>query len=431
MKINVGGKINRQKCKKQQGPGGTNPNGKRNMSERLPVIIIGAGPGGLAAAIALAHKDIPVLVLERAKLPNEVGAGLQLSPNASRLLQRWDVWPLLSEQAVTPDLIRIHSGVSGAELTTVPTHEVSRRYGAPYMVVHRADLQSALYHRASQMDLIEILDEWEMREISETDDYVEVRCKNAKLEQRFYRGSMLIGADGVWSRIRSDYVGSSSATYSGKTAWRTTLPVQMAPDGVDCANVGLWLAPNAHLVHYPIIGGHMINVVAIVKDDWTEEGWNTIGNTRWLQQRFARWPREVRTLLSEREDWLKWALCGQDPNQSWTKGKVALIGDAAHAMLPFMAQGAVMAMEDAAILARAIDEVKGPVEIRLKAYERARKARVCKVVKRAQRNGEIYHLDGLLATARNISMRLMPKQSLLSQFDWIYRWTPEDVRFDI
>ena len=405
--------------------------GKRIMSERLPVIVIGAGPGGLATAIALAHKDIPVLLLERGTLPNEVGAGLQISPNASGLLKSWGVWSMLEEQAVTPDFIRIQSGVSGNELTEISTKEISSRYNAPYMVVHRADLQNALHHRASQMDLIEILDNCEMREITETSDHVEVRCKLANGEQRFFRGAALIGADGVWSRIRTDYVGSSSAAYSGKTAWRTTLPIQMAPSSMDCGNVGLWLAPNAHLVHYPIVGGHMMNVVVIVKDDWNEEGWNMPGDSKWLNQRFARWPREIRELLVEREDWLKWALCGQDPNQPWTKGKVTLMGDAAHAMLPFMAQGAVMALEDAAILARAIDEVKGPTDIRLKAYERARKPRVCKVVNKARRNGEIYHLDGLLATARNMTMRMMPKQRLLSQFDWIYRWTPNDVKFDI
>jgi len=409
---------------------GTGSEGKNIMSEHLPVIVVGAGPGGLATAIALAHKNIPTLLLERSTLPNEVGAGLQMSPNASGLLQNWGVWQMLEMQAVTPNRIRIQSGVSGNQLTEISTREISNRFGAPYMVVHRADLQTALYQRASQMDLIEIVDGCDMREVSEAEDYVELRCELANGEQRLCRGSAVIGADGVWSRIRSDYVGSGTASYSGKTAWRTTLPIQMAPPSIDCSNVGLWLAPNAHLVHYPIVGGHMMNIVAIVKDDWTEEGWNVPGDSRWLNQRFARWPREIRDLLAEREDWLKWALCGQNPNQPWTRGKVALIGDAAHAMLPFMAQGAAMALEDAAILARALDELDGPMEGRLKAYERARKARVGKVVAKARRNGDIYHLDGLMATARNMTMRLMPKQRLLSQFDWIYRWTPESVTFD-
>jgi salicylate hydroxylase len=174
----------------------------------------------------------------------------------------------------------------------------------------------------------------------------------------------------------------------------------------------------------------MMNIVAIVNEDWTEEGWNGKGDADWLNNRFARWPREIRELLAERQDWLKWALCGQDPEQAWVKGKVALTGDAAHAMLPFMAQGAVMAIEDAAILARAIHDVQGPMETRLKAYEKARKNRVRKVVAKARRNGEIYHMQGAIATARNMTMRLLPTSQLMRQFDWIYSWKPEDVSFD-
>ena len=401
------------------------------MNEELPVIVAGAGPGGLAAALALAHKKIPVLLIERGHIPNQVGAGIQISPNATSSLKEWGVWPYICEQAVTPDKICIRSGVTGSTLSELSARDISNRYGAPYMVVHRADLQLALYHRASQMDLIEILDDRDVREITETGDSVEVRCRLPNGEHRFYRASALVAADGVWSRIRTDHFGNSPASYSGKTAWRTTIPRQMVPDGIDTKNVGLWLSPKAHLVHYPIVAGHMLNIVAIVDEDWHEEGWNAEGDPAWLNQRFARWPREVRELLSEREEWLKWALCGQNPDQPWVKGRVALTGDAAHAMLPFMAQGAVMAIEDATILARAIDEINAPMEDRLKAYERARKFRVSRVVHRARRQGDIYHMSGPTATARNLVMRFMPSDRILQQLDWIYSWTPDLVRFDV
>ena len=401
------------------------------MTEQLPIIVAGGGIGGLSAALALAHKGLPVLLLERGKTLNEVGAGIQLSPNATSCLVEWGVWPILEKQAVLPEKITINSGVSGNQLSEISTKDISDRYGSPYMVVHRADIQSALYHRASQLDLIEIIDHREVREVAVEPDSVEARCKLEDGDQRFYRASALIAADGVWSKIRSDVFGNRPAAYSGKTAWRATMPRQMVPAHIDAANVGLWLSPKAHLVHYPIVGGHMMNIVAIVDEEWREEGWNTQGDPNWLNQRFSRWPLEIRELLGERDLWLKWALCGNDPSQPWVKGRVALLGDAAHAMLPFMAQGAAMAIEDAAILARAMVEVSGPIEVRLKAYERARKDRACKVVARAKRNGEIYHMQGAMAAARNLTMRMMPANSLLNRFDWIYSWTPDQVRFDV
>ena len=256
------------------------------MTEQLPIIIAGAGIGGLSAALALAHKNIPVLLLERNKVPTEVGAGVQISPNATACLREWDVWPYLSEHTVTPPLINIFSSFSGRSLSSLDTSDFENRYGSPYLVVHRADLHQALYHRASQLDLIEILEDRDVREIAQTDDYIEVRCKRDNGNQRFYRGSALIGADGVWSRIRTEHVGSSPAVYTGKTAWRITMPMQMVPKHFDSKNVGLWLSPKAHLVHYPVVGGHMLNIVAIVDENWTEEGWKRPRRCRLAEQAF-------------------------------------------------------------------------------------------------------------------------------------------------
>ena len=399
------------------------------MNDNLPIIIAGGGLGGLSAAIALAHKNIPVLLLERGKMLSEVGAGIQISPNATESLKAWDVWPLLKEQAVTPPRIIIRSGVSGGKLSELSTANISEKYDAPYMVIHRADMQKALYDRAEALDLIEMHDQLDVREISENEGFVEVRCAGKHGQQQFFKGRAVIAADGVWSKIRTEHMGNKPAAYSGKTAWRLTMPIQMVPAHIDAQNVGLWIAPNAHLVHYPIVGGYMMNLVAIVDEPWEEEGWNAEGDAAWLNQRFARWPREIRELLAGHEGWLKWALCGHDPSEPWTKGKVALLGDSAHAMLPFMAQGAVMAIEDAAILARALTEVSGSIEDQLKAYETARKDRASQVVARARRNGEIYHMSGPMATARNLSMRMMPQSMLLKQFDWIYSWKVADVTF--
>ncbi|MCV6574691.1 MAG: FAD-dependent monooxygenase [Cohaesibacter sp.] len=404
------------------------------MSKSLSIIIAGGGIGGLSAAIALAQRNINVTVLERGKALCEVGAGIQISPNATGILKSWNVWDKLDDQAVIPPHIQIRSGTSGSLLSELATKDITKRYNAPYMVIHRGDMQRALYDRARELKQITILDYHQLRHLDQSATGVTVICEKtdpdgSNSQNITLQADGLIAADGVWSKIRTDYMGNSPPAYSGKTAWRTTMPSQMVTEHINRHNVNLWIAPKAHLVHYPLIGGHMMNIVAIVQDDWNEEGWNTKGDPAWLNQRFSRWPKEMRRLLSERDNWLKWALCGVDPSQPWTKGKVALLGDAAHAMLPFMAQGAVMAMEDAEILARALSEVPGPVETALLAYETARKERACKVVARAQKNGEIYHMSGAMAMARNVTMRLMPDSQLLNQFDWIYRWTPDDVRF--
>ncbi len=400
------------------------------MSESKPIIIAGGGIGGLSAAVALASQNLPVILLERGRMLAEVGAGIQISPNATSSLKAWNVWPYISEQAVIPAKISIRSGVSGSLLSELSTFEITNRYQAPYMVIHRADMQKALHDRASTLDLIEMHDHQEVLDLAETEDGVKVTCKDQDGATRNFEGAALIAADGVWSKIRTEYMGNDPAGYSGKTAWRTTIPQQMVSDHIDGQNVGLWLSPKAHLVHYPIVGGHMMNIVAIVDEPWEEEGWNAEGDPAWLNQRFARWPLEVRELLGERDQWLKWALCGNDPTQNWVKGKVALLGDSAHAMLPFMAQGAVMAIEDAAILSRALTELPGSMETRLKAYEKARKDRASKVVARAKRNGEIYHMQGPMAFARNMAMRMMSQERMLQQFHWIYDWKPEDVVFD-
>lgn len=400
------------------------------MSDKETIIIAGAGIGGLSAALALAHHNIPVLLLERGKLLCEVGAGIQISPNATDILQNWGVWPYLSEQGVIPSKINIRSGVSGGLLSSLATSEISNRYGSPYMAIHRADIQRALYMRAKEMDLIDMREGVAVESVSQGEEGVQLRCRLEDGEEVVHSGAALIGADGVWSKIRTQYMGNSPAVYSGKTAWRVTMPMQMVPEHIDSKNVGLWLSPKAHVVHYPIVAGHMMNIVAIVDEAWEEEGWNAPGNAAWLNQRFAHWPLEMRELLFERDNWLKWALCGVDPSQPWTKGKVALLGDAAHAMLPFMAQGAVMAIEDAAVLGRALTEVSGPVENALAAYERARKERACQVVARAKKNGDIYHMGGAMAFARNMAMKMMSQSKMLDQFHWIYGWKLSDVRFD-
>ena len=212
-------------------------------------------------------------------------------------------------------------------------------------------------------------------------------------------------------------------------AWRTTIPRDNVPEGVPANRVVLWLGPYAHLVHYPIAGGAAVNVVAVVEENWDKPGWNARGDYRRIAERFNNWPQAVRTILAAPQGWQKWALAGVDPTGAWVDGNTALLGDAAHAMVPFLAQGAAMAIEDAAVVADCLKASPADIPAALAAYEAARKPRVVKVWNAAKRTGEHYHMDGTLARLRDVALGLLGSRLVLAQNDWIYRWradTPTD-----
>jgi len=390
----------------------------------LPVVIAGAGIGGLSAALALAAAGHRVLVVEKAGVLVEVGAGLQLSPNACRVLDDLGVLDSLRPHAVAPRNIRIGSGRTGREIAKIELGDrITARHGAPYLVVHRADLQKALFDRAMTRDRIDIRLDSEVIDTGDTPDgtlqcHIRSGAVIAAVPAR-----ALIGADGVWSAIRGRVPGHRQANYTGLTAYRATLPAETVAGDL-MADTGLWLGPNAHLVHYPIRAGREFNLVALVPETWTEEGWSAAADRATLLDHVRNWAPNVRSLLERPEAWLKWALCGVDAGGPWTGGRIALLGDAAHAMLPFAAQGAAMAIEDAAVLAHVLPPDAADIPAALKAYEATRRQRVKKVQETAAENGRIYHLGGPLAIGRDTVMRLMPPDRLSARQDWIYGWTP-------
>jgi salicylate hydroxylase len=390
----------------------------------LPVVIAGAGIGGLSAALALGARGHDVLVVERADELAEVGAGLQLSPNACRVLDDLGVLDRLMPHAVAPCNVRIGSGRTGKEIASIELGErIADRYGSPYLVVHRADLQKILFDRAMNLGRIEVRLGSEIIEVGDTHD--------GTLQCHVQSGDVLvglparalIGADGVWSRVRGRVPGHGQAKYTGLTAYRATLPAEKVGDEL-LADTGLWLGPNAHLVHYPIRAGREFNLVALVPERWTEEGWSATADRATLLGHFRNWAPGVKSLLEKPETWLKWALCGVDADSPWSDGRITLLGDAAHAMLPFAAQGAAMAIEDAAVLAHLFPPSATDIPAVFKAYETARKQRVKKVQETAAENGRIYHLSGPLAIGRDTVMKLMPPDRLSARQDWIYGWMP-------
>jgi salicylate hydroxylase len=386
------------------------------------IIVAGAGIGGLTASLALAREGFRVIILEKAERLEEAGAGLQLSPNASRVLIDLGLKPRLS-RAVTPEAVCLMSAKNGREITRLSLDGTD----APYWVVHRADLQAAL------RDEIESRSDIELRLGCQFED-VSPHAKGLTVIQR--RGPArqhelaiaLIGADGIWSAVRHHLLPDVQPRFSGLIAWRGTLDTTQLPREYTSRRVQLWMGPHAHLVAYPISGARQINVVAVVPGQWNRPGWSEPGDGNEIKSAFvaAGWHAIPRMLISAVDGWRKWALFTVPGSGQWTDGSVALLGDAAHAMLPFAAQGAAMAIEDAAVLAKCLaglqNEGPAALSIALQRYAKQRRPRVTRVQRSARQAGRIYHLAGPLAFARNLAIKAMGPKRMLSRQDWIYDW---------
>jgi 2-polyprenyl-6-methoxyphenol hydroxylase-like FAD-dependent oxidoreductase len=399
------------------------------MAASRTIIVAGAGIGGLTTSLALARRGFRVIVLEKAERLEEAGAGLQLSPNAGRVLIDLGLRPRLS-RAVTPDAICLMSARNGGEIARLSlVGAAASGTEAPYWVIHRADLQAAL------RDEVETCSNIDLRLGCQFED-VSPHAKGLTVVQR--RGTArqeelamaLIGADGIWSTVRQHLHPDVQPRFSGLIAWRGTVDPARLPREYASRRVQLWMGPHAHLVTYPISGARQINVVAVVPGEWNRPGWSEPGDGNEIKSAFvaAGWHAIPRMLIGAVDGWRRWALFTVPGRGSWSEGAVALLGDAAHAMLPFAAQGAAMAIEDAAVLAKCIAERQndGPAALpaALKRYAKLRRPRVTRVQRSARQAGRIYHLAGPLALARDLVIKAMGPKRMLSRQDWIYNWRP-------
>lgn len=394
------------------------------MASSRTIIVAGAGIGGLTAALALTRKGLRVIICEQSPELSETGAGLQLSPNAARLLIELGLGDKLQPHVVVPERLAIHRARSGDEIAHMSLGgEIAARYGAPYWIVHRADLQAVLRDAALANPDIVLQLGARVHDFATHQNGVTVQVRRGD-QVNDERAVALIGADGLWSMTRRILGDASKPRFSGRTAWRATVPVSAMPEAFRGPAVHLWLGRSGHLVHYPVRAGNLVNIVAITGDNWQGEGWSVPGTPKDLLKRFGKlsWGDVARSVLQTPESWLKWALFDRPPLQRWGQGNVTLLGDAAHPMFPFLAQGAAMAIEDAMVLADCLADKPENILEGLRDYEASRRGRTTRVQRAARFTGEMYQLDGPLAFARNVVLHRMGSENLRTRYDWLYDW---------
>jgi salicylate hydroxylase len=390
------------------------------------VIVAGAGVGGLSAALALARNGFRVVVLEQAQRLEATGAGIQLSPNATRTLIDLGLEEALRPHVTSPMALRVLRAASGREIVRMPLGEtLAQRYGAPYWTIHRGDLQAALADAVARQRNVTVKLGMRVEDFVAHSNGITVLTRGA-VRMIDERGSTLLAADGLWSVVRRRLGDTAAPRFAGRTAWRGLVPAREVPPEFREPMVHLWLGHDAHLVHYPVKAGQLVNVVVIVSDSWNAPGWSEPASRSDLAARLALedWALPARALLGLPEVWLKWALYDRPPLRRWSQGPVALLGDAAHPMLPYLAQGAAMAIEDAAVAAQCLAQEPDDPVAALRVYGATRRARARKVQRLAARNGARYHLGGPRGWLRDAAMRMMGGKHLLTHYDWIYRWRP-------
>lgn len=400
-----------------------------NSKARKHAVIAGAGVAGLTAALALAGKGFKVTLCERTGVFSEVGAGLQLSPNVTRLLKRLGVLDPLLTRATVTKAIALLSAKSGETLLSLSTTAAPQSDGAPFLAVHRADLQAVLVAKALETPDISIRPGLTFQSVSELEGKIEVTFLHGEEPHRV-EADVLIGADGVWSTVRSAVPGHSDTRYSGYTAWRATVAVSDTLPAAFrnlCANqtVGAFLSPGAHLVAYPLRADSMLNLVLVTQGTDSTHGWDNSVDLAVLAQTLEQFEPSLRDYLASITNWRSWPLHGCPPEGAWTSGRIALAGDAAHAMTPFAAQGACMAIEDAIMLANCLAK-DDDFSAALAAYEMQRKPRVTKVIARGKFNRFAYHVSGTAAFARNAVFALRG-QRLMAELDWLYGYDAGSV----
>ena len=383
-----------------------------------PVLIAGGGIGGLATAYALARVGRASHVLEQSKEFGEVGAGIQLGPNVFRMFEHLGLTDAINDVAFFPESLVMRDGLTGQEITRLPvgSRAFRDRFKYPYGVIYRVDLLTVLLAACKRSPLIELSTSKKVVGFDEVPDGVTATTAAGET----LAGAALVGADGLWSKVRDTIVGDGKPRVSGHIAYRAVLPIGEIETEHRPDSVVLWAGPKTHLVHYPLRRGELFNLVAVFHSDRYEEGWNVFGDTEELHAKFKDAHPTVRHLLNKIDVWKMWVLCDREPVKTWTRGRTALIGDAAHPMLQYLAQGACMAIEDAVLMANEVVKAEDDYASAFRAYNDARYLRTARVQLYARLYGEFYHAAGVRAELRNELLRPKPGGPVGEGMAWLY-----------
>jgi len=391
----------------------------RRADTALPLVVAGGGIAGLAAALGLARIGAEAMVLEQSAAFSEVGAGLQVGPNAVRALRWLGAYETIEPYVFSPPAIRILDGPSGRELLAIRLGaRFARRFGEPYQVIHRADLLMGLLSVAGSEPSIGIETSAQVSEVGQDRGNLILATDDG----RVLNAAGVIGADGIRSTVRRFLPREGGPRYRGYAIYRALIPVEGMPEELvdDC--VCLWLCPGGHVVHYPVRGGQSMNIVAVTKSQWNSDRWSEPALRDELEPLFAQACDALRALTLHPLIWTKWAGADLEPSPVWSRGRVTLIGDAAHATLPFLAQGAAMSLEDAVVLARTLRH--NGIADGFELYVRLRYERTRRLTLASRKAGWHYHVDGLARKVRNGLLKTMTPNRFLNRLSWIYGYDP-------
>jgi 2-polyprenyl-6-methoxyphenol hydroxylase-like FAD-dependent oxidoreductase len=381
------------------------------------VLIVGGGIGGLTAALALARQGIASHVIEQAAEYKEIGAGIQLGPNVFWMFEKLDLIEPISALAVFPENLVMLDSITGEEVTRIPLGAAFRKkFHHPYALIHRGDLHRVLLDAARKSNLIRLDAAQKIVAVDEVNGGVKATTASGK----DYRGAALIGADGLWSTIREIVVGDGKPKPAGHITYRAVLPRDEIPEQYRWRNMGFWAGEKVHFVLYPLRTGELYNLVAVFHSNRYEEGWDSYGDPAELHERFAATCAPVRMLLNKIESWRMWVLCDRPPIKEWSRGRITLLGDAAHPMLQYLAQGAAMAIEDAVCLADQAVAADGDYAAAFRAYQQARYLRTGRVQIMARVYGEFYHAGGVAKELRNTMLGARTPDEAMAGMEWIY-----------
>ena len=391
------------------------------MSAANQVIVVGGGIGGLSTALALSRKGIPVQVLEQAPEFKEIGAGIQLGPNVFRMFEVLGLTQDMFHWCAFPEGLEFRDSITAETIIDMRIDQrFHDKYKAPYAVIHRADMLNVILDACKKSNLIKLAISQKVTSIDDDGSAVTVKTETGET----YKGAAVVGCDGLWSTVREKIVGDGKPVVSGHIAYRAVLPTAEWPKEYRLPKMIVWCGEKTHLVHYPLRRGELFNLVVVFHSDRYEEGWDTYGDPAELHSRFADKCEPVRTLLQKVNAWKMWVLCDRPAIRNWTEGRITLLGDAAHPMLQYLAQGGNMAMEDAVCLANQIEASGKDYGAAFKKYQELRYLRTARVQLMARVFGEIYHASGVNRELRNKLLADWSREGAIDM-SWLYGEQPE------